>query len=76
MAAPAKFLFDVDFAAGSPREPTVTLSDHAAKLAEAEAAAPSAAMPRVSMTRRSKTAGESPARSNVSRPASTTPPAL
>ena len=39
MAAPAKFLFDVDFAAGSQREPTVTLSDHAAKLAEAEAAA-------------------------------------
>jgi flagellar assembly protein FliH len=39
MAAPAKFLFDVDFAAGSPREPTVTLSDHAVKLAEAEAAA-------------------------------------
>jgi flagellar assembly protein FliH len=39
MAAPAKFLFDVDFAAGSQREPTITLSDHAAKLAEAEAAA-------------------------------------
>jgi len=39
MAAPAKFLFDVDFAAGSQREPTITLSDHAAKLAEAEASA-------------------------------------
>ena len=39
MAAPAKFLFDVDFAAGSQREPTVTLSEHAAKLSEAEAAA-------------------------------------
>jgi hypothetical protein len=75
MAAPAKFLFDVDFAAGSPREPTVTLSDHAVKLAEAEAAARQRAMQRVSTTRRSKTAGESPARSNASRPASTTRPA-
>jgi len=36
MAAPAKFLFNVDFAAGSEREPTVTVSEHAAKLAEAE----------------------------------------
>ena len=39
MAAPAKFLFDTDFAAGSPREPTVTVSEHGAKLAEADAAA-------------------------------------
>jgi flagellar assembly protein FliH len=39
MAAPAKFLFDVDFAAGSEREPTVTVSEHTAKLAEAETAA-------------------------------------
>jgi flagellar assembly protein FliH len=39
MAAPAKFLFDVDFAAGTPREPTVTVSEHGAKLADAEAAA-------------------------------------
>ena len=36
MAAQAKFLFDVDFAAGSQREATVTLSEHAVKLAEAE----------------------------------------
>jgi flagellar assembly protein FliH len=36
MAAPAKFLFDVDFAAGSQREPTVTLTEHATKLADAE----------------------------------------
>jgi flagellar assembly protein FliH len=39
MAAPAKFLFDVDFAAGSEREATVTLAEHATRLAEAEAAA-------------------------------------
>ena len=32
MAAPAKFLFDVDFAAGSPREPTLTVAEHGAKL--------------------------------------------
>jgi flagellar assembly protein FliH len=36
MAAPAKFLFDLGFAAGGEREPTITLSEHAAKLAEAE----------------------------------------
>ena len=36
MAAPAKFLFDVDFAAGSQREPTVTLAEHATKLADVE----------------------------------------
>ena len=76
MAAPAKFLFDVDFAAGSQREPTITLSDHAAISPKRKRPPASAAMPRVSMTRRSKTAGKSPARSNVSRPASTTPPAL
>jgi flagellar assembly protein FliH len=39
MGAPAKFLFDVDFAAGHEREATVALAEHAAKLAEAEAAA-------------------------------------
>jgi flagellar assembly protein FliH len=39
MVAPAKFLFDVDFAAGSPREPTLTVAEHGAKLAETEAAA-------------------------------------
>jgi flagellar assembly protein FliH len=39
MGAPAKFLFDVDFAAGSEREATVTLAEHVTRLAEAEAAA-------------------------------------
>ncbi len=39
MSAPAKFLFDVDFAAGSTREPTITLAEHAVKLAEAETVA-------------------------------------
>jgi flagellar assembly protein FliH len=42
MSAPAKFLFDVDFTAGNdrkPAEPTVTLAEHAIKLAEAEASA-------------------------------------
>ena len=39
MGAPAKFLFDVDFAAGSEREATVTLAEHATTLAEAESAA-------------------------------------
>ncbi len=39
MSAPAKFLFDVDFAAGRGREPTITLAEHAVKLAEAETAA-------------------------------------
>ena len=42
MSAPAKFLFDVDFAAGTDRKPggaTITLAEHAIKLAEAEAAA-------------------------------------
>jgi len=41
MSAPIKFLFDVDFAAGEgkPAEPTITLAEHAVKLAEAEAAA-------------------------------------
>jgi flagellar assembly protein FliH len=38
MSAPAKFLFDIDFAAGSEREPTITLAEHALKLAEAETA--------------------------------------
>jgi flagellar assembly protein FliH len=37
MGAPAKFLFDVDFAAGKEREATVTLAEHATKLAEADA---------------------------------------
>lgn len=39
MGAPAKFLFDVDFAAGKEREATVTLTEHTMKLAEAAAAA-------------------------------------
>jgi flagellar assembly protein FliH len=39
MSAPAKFLFDVDFAAGSEREATIALAEHAVKLAEAETAA-------------------------------------
>ena len=36
MGAPAKFLFDLDFAAGSRRKPTVTLAEHATTLAAAE----------------------------------------
>jgi len=42
MSAPTKFLFDVDFARGVDRktaEPTVTLAEHAVKLAEAETSA-------------------------------------
>ena len=42
MGAPAKFLFDVDFAAGAdrkPAEPTITLAAHALKITEAKAAA-------------------------------------
>jgi len=39
MSSPAKFLFDVDFAVGAERETTVTVAEHALKLAEAEAAA-------------------------------------
>jgi flagellar assembly protein FliH len=39
MSAPAKFLFDLDFAAGHERVATVPLAEHAAKLAEVEAAA-------------------------------------
>jgi flagellar assembly protein FliH len=41
MSAPAKFLFDVDFAAGAGRKAgsPVTLAEHAVKLAEAEASA-------------------------------------
>ena len=42
MGAPAKFLFDVDFASGTDRRPgggAITLAEHAIKLAEAEAAA-------------------------------------
>jgi flagellar assembly protein FliH len=42
MSAPAKFMFDVDFAAGAdrkPAEPTVTLAEHQVKLAEAETSA-------------------------------------
>ena len=39
-AAPAKFLFENDFApGGGERKPLMTLDDHAAKLKEAEAAA-------------------------------------
>jgi flagellar assembly protein FliH len=42
LSAPSKFLFEVDFAAGSkrqPAEPTITLAEHAVALAEAETAA-------------------------------------
>ena len=42
MSAPAKFLFDVDFASGTNRKPggaTITLAEHAIKLAEVEASA-------------------------------------
>ncbi len=42
MGAPAKFLFDDDFTKHverKPAEPTITLAEHARKLAEAEAAA-------------------------------------
>jgi len=39
MTAPAKFLFDVDFAPARERAPTISVADHAAKIAEAEAAA-------------------------------------
>jgi len=39
MGAPAKFLFDVDFGAGSERVPTIALAEHEAKLADAETAA-------------------------------------
>lgn len=38
MSAPTKFLFDVDFASGAngrPAEPTITLAEHAVRLAEA-----------------------------------------
>src|SRR5580692_138397 len=39
MSAPAKFLFDVDFAAGADRKQAVTSAAHAMKLAEAETSA-------------------------------------
>ena len=39
MSAPAKFLFDVDFAAGAEQAPTITLGEHEMKLAEMETAA-------------------------------------
>jgi flagellar assembly protein FliH len=41
MSAPTKFLFDIDFADGGGKtaEPTITLAEHAVKLAEAETAA-------------------------------------
>lgn len=39
MAAPAKFLFDVDFADGGKPTNTITLAEHNAKLADAETAA-------------------------------------
>ena len=42
MGAPAKFLFDVDFAKGAdrkPAEPSITLAEHALKLSESEASA-------------------------------------
>src|SRR5580658_5827460 len=42
MSAPAKYLFDVDFAAGADHRhggSTITLAEHALKLAEAETSA-------------------------------------
>ncbi len=39
MSAPAKFLFDVDFAPGAEQVPTITLGEHEMKLAEVETAA-------------------------------------
>ena len=39
MSAPAKFLFDTDFAAGAVRKPVITLAEHEVRLAEAEMAA-------------------------------------
>jgi flagellar assembly protein FliH len=39
LSAPTKFLFDVDFAGGADRKPTISLADHALRLAEAETAA-------------------------------------
>jgi flagellar assembly protein FliH len=41
MAAPAKFLFDLDFAAADRKhgEPSITMAEHATKLTEAETAA-------------------------------------
>jgi flagellar assembly protein FliH len=42
MSAPTKFLFDVDFTGGAdrkPAEPTITLAEHAVKLAETETSA-------------------------------------
>jgi flagellar assembly protein FliH len=39
MNAPTKFLFDIDFAGGADRKPSVPLAEHAQKLADAEAAA-------------------------------------
>jgi flagellar assembly protein FliH len=40
MSAPAKFMFDLDFAASARKaaEPTITLAEHAVKLVEAETA--------------------------------------
>ena len=39
MAAPAKYLFDNDFARGSESKPTIALAEHAAEVKAAEAAA-------------------------------------
>jgi flagellar assembly protein FliH len=39
MRATAKYLFDLDFGGGTEAKPTITLAEHTAKLAEAEAAA-------------------------------------
>ncbi len=39
MTAPTRFLFDVDFAAGSERKQSIALAEHTRKLAETEAAA-------------------------------------
>ena len=54
MGAPAKFLFDLDFAAGSRRGPTVTLAEHATTLAAAEEFRPPARLCRGPTRRRGR----------------------
>ncbi len=39
MGAPTKFMFDIDFATGADRQPTIGLAEHELKLAEAETTA-------------------------------------
>ncbi len=71
MSAAKKFLFDVDFAGaadGKPAEPTITLAEHALKLADAEAnAAAAGAMRGRRPMPPSNPAAAWPTRSNASR---------